>query len=43
MDDAWIAATARTYGLPLVTHNPRDFSDIEGLDVFRVPSESARS
>ena len=43
VDDAWIAATARTYGLPLVTHNPRDFSDIEGLDVLRVPSESARS
>ena len=43
VDDAWIAATARTYDLPLVTHNPRDFSDIEGLDVLRVPWELARS
>ena len=36
VDDAWIAATARTYGFPLVTHNPGDFSNIEGLDVLRV-------
>ena len=36
VDDAWIAATARTHGLPLVTHNPRDFANIEGLDVLRV-------
>lgn len=43
VDDAWIAATARTYGLPLVTHNPRDFSNIEGLNVLRVSWESARS
>jgi predicted nucleic acid-binding protein len=34
VDDAWIAATARTHGLRLVTHNPGDFSDIEGLDVL---------
>ena len=36
VDDAWIAATARTHRLPLVTHNPGDFSDIEGLDVLAV-------
>ena len=33
VDDAWIAATARTHGLPLVTHNPKDFREIEGLEV----------
>ena len=36
VDDAWIAATARTHRLPLVTHNPVDFSDIEGLEVLAV-------
>lgn len=34
VDDAWIAATARAHGSPLVTHNPRDFQDIEGLRVL---------
>ena len=34
VDDAWIAATARAHDLPLVTHNPRDFHDIEGLKVL---------
>ena len=32
--DAWIAATAVTYGCPLVTHNPKDFEDIPGLSVI---------
>ena len=36
VDDAWIAATARTHRLPLVTHNPGDFSEIEGLDLLPV-------
>lgn len=31
--DAWIAATAWLQSLPLVTHNRRHFTDIEGLDV----------
>jgi predicted nucleic acid-binding protein len=31
--DAWIAATARQYALPLITHNPKDFSRVQGLDV----------
>ena len=31
--DAWIAATALHYSLPLVTHNPGDFQPINGLDV----------
>jgi tRNA(fMet)-specific endonuclease VapC len=31
--DAWIAATARHYGLPLVTHNPKHFRTVRDLDV----------
>ncbi|MBI4671308.1 MAG: type II toxin-antitoxin system VapC family toxin [Chloroflexi bacterium] len=31
--DAWIAATALRHGLPLVTHNPSDFENIQGLEV----------
>ena len=34
VDDAWIAATARAYASPLVTHNPKDFQDIEGLKII---------
>lgn len=29
--DAWIAATAMLYGVPLVTHNPGDFGGLPGL------------
>ena len=32
--DAWIAATALVYGLPLVTHNPNDFAGIAGLTII---------
>jgi predicted nucleic acid-binding protein len=32
--DCWIAATALTYGLELVTHNPSDFRSIPGLVVI---------
>jgi predicted nucleic acid-binding protein len=31
--DAWIAATAMLYGIPLVTHNPDDFVGVDGLVV----------
>lgn len=31
--DAWIAATGLRHSLPLVSHNPSDFRDIEGLEV----------
>ncbi len=32
--DAWIAATALRHGIPLVTHNRRDFANVEGLTVI---------
>lgn len=31
--DAWIAATALTYSIPLITHNPKHFSNISGLKI----------
>ncbi len=31
--DAWIAATALRYDLPLVTHNLADFKIVEGLEL----------
>ena len=34
--DAWIAATALLYGIPVVTHNPRHFLNIDGLEVLTV-------
>jgi tRNA(fMet)-specific endonuclease VapC len=36
MNDAWIAATALVYGLPLITHNVRDYNDIPKLKVLTV-------
>jgi predicted nucleic acid-binding protein len=33
-NDLWIAATALRHGLPLVTHNRRDFVDIPDLIVI---------
>jgi tRNA(fMet)-specific endonuclease VapC len=32
--DSWIAATALYLDVPLVTHNPRDFSGITGLRII---------
>jgi tRNA(fMet)-specific endonuclease VapC len=32
--DAWIAATAMLYGIPLVTHNPTDFIAVTGLTII---------
>ena len=29
--DAWIAATALLYGVPLITHNRRDYLGVPGL------------
>lgn len=32
--DAWIAATALTYNIPLVTHNPGDYAGVPGLTLL---------
>lgn len=32
--DAWVAATALAYAVPLVTHNAGDFAHIDGLTVI---------
>jgi predicted nucleic acid-binding protein len=32
--DAWIAATAMAFEIPLVTHNPSDFDGIAGLSLL---------
>jgi predicted nucleic acid-binding protein len=31
--DAWIAATARVYGLPLVTNNARHYTGVAGMTI----------
>jgi predicted nucleic acid-binding protein len=33
-EDAWIVATALQYDLPLLTHNPKDFEAIAGLEII---------
>jgi tRNA(fMet)-specific endonuclease VapC len=33
-EDCWIAATALRYGIPLVTHNGRDYETIENLKLI---------
>jgi tRNA(fMet)-specific endonuclease VapC len=35
--DTWIAATALSYGVPLVTHNPADFRNVLGLTIISEP------
>lgn len=37
--DAWIAATAWFYQVPLITHNANDFSWISGLTVISEPDK----
>jgi tRNA(fMet)-specific endonuclease VapC len=34
LGDTWIAATARSLGIPLVTHNKKDFDFLDGLTVL---------
>ena len=36
--DAWVAATARVYGLPLVTNNSRHYAGLAGLTVLTEPT-----
>ena len=38
LNDAWIAACTVRHGVPLVTHNPKDF---EGITALQVVTESA--
>ena len=33
-NDAWIAATALHYDIPLVTHNAKDFRCIDALEII---------
>jgi predicted nucleic acid-binding protein len=40
VDDAWIAATAVAFKCPLVTHNPKDFEDVEDLCVITEPGNT---
>lgn len=35
--DAWIAATAKLHGLPLITHNAQDFKGVDGLTINTEP------
>lgn len=37
--DAWIAATARLYSLPIVTHNPKHFLGISNVEVHTMKKE----
>lgn len=39
--DAWIAATALQYRIPLITHNSGDFRVVEGLDLVTVSSSDS--
>ena len=36
--DGWIAATAICHGVPLVTHNVRNFQHVDGLSLITVPA-----
>lgn len=36
--DAWIAATALLYDIPLVTNNHDDFANVEGLSLISEPA-----
>jgi tRNA(fMet)-specific endonuclease VapC len=38
-DDAWIAATALELGVPLVTHNKKDFIGVERLEIISFSEE----
>ena len=43
-NDAWIAACAVRHGMPLVTHNVKDFRGVASLELITVgPGESAET
>ena len=35
--DAWIAATALAYNIPLITHNAKDYRGVAGLQIISTP------
>jgi tRNA(fMet)-specific endonuclease VapC len=35
--DAWVAAKALSYGIPLVSHNAKHFRDVDGLSLITEP------
>ena len=35
--DAWIAATALAYDIPLITHNSKDYRGVSGLQIISAP------
>ncbi|MBS1790575.1 MAG: type II toxin-antitoxin system VapC family toxin [Acidobacteria bacterium] len=35
--DAWVAATALLYGVPLITHNATDFEHVPGINIITEP------
>ena len=39
LGDAWIAACAVRHGLPLVTHNAKDFQGVDALQVITEPDD----
>ncbi|MDP2899062.1 MAG: type II toxin-antitoxin system VapC family toxin [bacterium] len=41
--DAWIAATAQLYNVPLITNNRKDFACLDGLDVISAPPQNQDS
>lgn len=41
-NDAWIAACAVKHGVPLVTHNAKDFENISGLSVVSETNEAKK-
>jgi predicted nucleic acid-binding protein len=38
--DAWIAATALYYQVPLITHNPEDYAMVRGVSVLSAQASS---
>lgn len=41
--DAWVAATARHMGLPLLTDNRRHFEGISGIELVAIPDDTSET